>query len=304
MEIMITNPIVAELAGLGILDPAALEKIADRTRDLDIPVYRDRASGVIVLASVATSNVYYEGIKPEDRENDLSLTPLSTGEVVKTPILDDANRRRAQFLDRIAGRVVCDFGAGHGEFLHVCLDDVAAAHAVELRRHCLDYMAQRYGTRIVAARCLADLPAPFDVVTMFHVLEHIPDQTASLRAIRDALRPGGELIVEVPHAGDFLVRDCDVKAFRDFTFWSEHLVLHTQRSLAAVLTAAGFVDVAVSPFQRYGFTNHFYWMKEGKPGGHERLKHLYDPALDAAYKRYLCERAMTDTLIATARRAP
>lgn len=299
---MITNPLLAELAGLGVVNPAGFERIADKTRDLDIPVYIDTGSGVILLESVATSNAYYAMVKPEDREQGMSLTPLSSGEVLKTPTLEDAQRRRLQFLERIKGRVVCDFGAGHGEFLAACLDDIRAARAVELRQHCLDYIAAHYGPRIVAAPSLGDLPSPFDVLTMFHVLEHIPNQTATLQVIRGSLKPGGELIVEVPHARDFLIQELQLKAFQSFTFWSEHLILHTRESLAAVLKAAGFVDVQVSPFQRYGFTNHLHWLRHGKPGGHDRLRHLEDREMEVAYRRYLCSRDMSDTLIATARR--
>jgi SAM-dependent methyltransferase len=41
----------------------------------------------------------------------------------------------------------------------------------------------------------------FDVVTAFHVLEHVPDPVAMLRRMLQWLAPGGVLIVEVPNAG-------------------------------------------------------------------------------------------------------
>jgi SAM-dependent methyltransferase len=41
----------------------------------------------------------------------------------------------------------------------------------------------------------------FDVVTAFHVLEHVPDPVAVTRRMLDWLAPGGLLIVEVPNAG-------------------------------------------------------------------------------------------------------
>jgi len=44
-------------------------------------------------------------------------------------------------------------------------------------------------------------PASFDLVTAFHVVEHLPDPAAALRNMLGWLAPGGLLIVEVPNVG-------------------------------------------------------------------------------------------------------
>ena len=116
------------------------------------------------------------------------------------------------------------------------------------------------------------------------------------------LKAGGAIIVEVPHAEDFLIQSVDIPEFRAFTFWSEHLVLHTRASLEAVMAAAGFRDVRVLPHQRYGFTNHLHWFLERKPGGHEAFARFENSELEAAYRKAREADLTCDTLIGVGRK--
>jgi SAM-dependent methyltransferase len=57
------------------------------------------------------------------------------------------------------------------------------------------------GVRFVCADA-TDLPfddASFDLVTMFDVIEHIPDDLAAAREVRRVLRPGGVVLVTTPN---------------------------------------------------------------------------------------------------------
>jgi SAM-dependent methyltransferase len=48
-------------------------------------------------------------------------------------------------------------------------------------------------------RCeLQDLPAPYDVISMVHVFEHILDPPNVLRTLRGKLRDGGILVISIP----------------------------------------------------------------------------------------------------------
>lgn len=46
----------------------------------------------------------------------------------------------------------------------------------------------------------------YDVITLWHVLEHLPHPETQLPRIAAALRPGGHLAVEVPNAGSVLAK--------------------------------------------------------------------------------------------------
>lgn len=71
----------------------------------------------------------------------------------------------------------------------------------------------------------------FDLICLFDVLEHIPDDLAALHAARNKLAPGGKILITVP-AYNFL--------------WSSHdVVLHHKRrynrkELSTLLQKAGF----------------------------------------------------------------
>jgi hypothetical protein len=140
----------------------------------------------------------------------------------------------------------------------------------------------------------------FDVVTLFHVLEHLPEPIETLRKIRSRMAINARLVVEVPHACDFLHKTLKCEAFKNFTFWSEHLVLHTAQSLRQVLQLGGFSSIVVKGYQRYGFENHLHWLVEGKPGGHASWAHLKHDRLNERYAEMLGAIGQTDTLLAYA----
>ncbi len=114
------------------------------------------------------------------------------------------------------------------------------------------------------------------------------------------MEKGGTIIIEVPHARDFLLDALRIRSFIDFTLWSEHLVLHTRESLTAVVRAAGFTNECVTGFQRYGLSNHLYWLRHGKPGGHEQFARFSRPDLDVSYATMLKDIDQTDSLICIA----
>lgn len=114
-------------------------------------------------------------------------------------------RRRAASLAPYADapKNWLDVGTGHGHFCEAAravfpgtsFDGLDLTEGVEL--------AAREGRVERAFRGgfvgLADeLTESYDVVSMFHYLEHSTDPRSELRAARHAIRPGGHLLIEVP----------------------------------------------------------------------------------------------------------
>ena len=87
-----------------------------------------------------------------------------------------------------------------------------------------------------------------DTCFSFHVLEHLLDPIETLHKINNKLVENGIVIIEVPHANDFLLSVAKIDTFKKFTLWSQHLVLHTRDSLKRFLEVGGFCDIIIKEF--------------------------------------------------------
>ncbi len=96
---------------------------------------------------------------------------------------------------------VLDVGSGGGEFAYLLKSVDHEVVGVEPNRGYAGFSREQYGLE-VRVGFLGDVQLPaesFDLITIWHVLEHMEDPAAVLRQLRGALRPGGRLVVEVPN---------------------------------------------------------------------------------------------------------
>lgn len=173
-----------------------------------------------------------------------------------------ANRdwRFKMFLqDRLAPDKLLDIGCGLGEFL------------LWVREHGYDACVgldqdERKVQKVRAAGvkiyvddwdnfCRSRDEGEFGIVTLFDVLEHMPQPTALLRGIKRLLRPGGALVITVPNADRPLPFGREVWDFPPlhFTRWSpkamrtllEREGFSIVRQDASMLELRYFLDVMV-----------------------------------------------------------
>ncbi len=118
--------------------------------------------------------------------------------------------QRPILREMLAGHFACglDAGCGSGMFSHtvllpVCKDVWAIDIAVESVSRLKRRLPQAEGARLHIVRAsLAQLPfegASFDVVLCSEVLEHIEDDESALREIARVTKPGGFIVITVPH---------------------------------------------------------------------------------------------------------
>ena len=170
------------------------------------------------------------------------------------------------------GRLLAALGAGGSHrLLGVETDERAAA------------AARGRGVEVFVGE-LCDAPfasGSVDLVVLRHVLEHVRDPVATLRAAFAVLRPGGLVLGEVPNHRSF-------DAWLFGKHWGgahapRHLFHFTPQSLAQLLGAAGFEAPQISPALH---TGHWAlsiqnWLRRGRADtrGLRSGRAVYYPAL-------------------------
>jgi 2-polyprenyl-3-methyl-5-hydroxy-6-metoxy-1,4-benzoquinol methylase len=103
------------------------------------------------------------------------------------------------------GRVL-DYGAGTGAFLNTCKSNGWDTTGIEPDADARKVMRDKFSIssysnwqQAKAQNALHD----FDVITAWHVLEHVPDLKETIGELRGALKEKGKLIVAVPNPDSF-----------------------------------------------------------------------------------------------------
>jgi SAM-dependent methyltransferase len=148
-----------------------------------------------------------------------------------------------------------DVGCGTGEVLAVAAARGWQVTGVEPVAESASFARDRRGLAVHPTTLQeSGLPEKsFDVVTTFHVVEHMADGPGFIRTLARWVRPGGHVVVEVPNWRSFHRRNAG-------SFWSglrplEHVAHYGPSTLAATFRRAGVEPVRVS-------TPTFLWEKQ------------------------------------------
>jgi len=159
-----------------------------------------------------------------------------------------------------------DIGCGKGEMPLLLAEHGYRAAGLEMKQHYVEYLCQRHpGPRWLACDVaqLANTGELFDVISLYHVLEHVARPLEFLGHVRRICAPGALMVVEVPNAGGFEAR---LKGRKWHYYKVDHVSYFTERDLLAMADRTGWRVLKVKGYQHFSHPQHVWWKDAVKSG--------------------------------------
>ena len=183
------------------------------------------------------------------------------------------------------GNNLLDIGCGTGEFLHYCKNKGFHATGIEPNPKARNFAIQNYSLEVNDENHLKELPlSEYNVITLWHVLEHVHDLNGRIQTIKKLLKPDGTLLIAVPNSDSQ-----DAQIFGQF--WAaydlpRHLYHFTPKTMKVLLERNGFTIFQTVPlkFDAYyisllsekyqkGKQNYFNTLKNGFKSNFSAMNH-------------------------------
>jgi len=156
---------------------------------------------------------------------------------VKKAYFSDRVRLLEELCDR--GARVLDVGCSRGVFLELAKDAGFEPFGVELGVDEAEAAGSKVGGEIVVGD-FEEVEIPyrdFDVVTLFHVIEHFKSPSLGVAKVRSLLKPGGLVIIETPRIDNLWFRLLG-RRWRQFILG--HFFFFSMKTLGDLLERHGF----------------------------------------------------------------
>lgn len=191
--------------------------------------------------------------------------------------------RKVSLINRFksANNRILDIGAGTGDFLLKAKNSGWQIKGVEPNATAFKHAANK-GLELECS--LENVSNEyFDVVTLWHVLEHLPNLEAQIDGLSKLVNPGGGLVIAVPNYNSY-----DAKYYKEY--WAaydtpRHLWHFSKSSIIKLFEPKGFEVVEIKPMYFDSFYvsmlsekykgNRFIWLRGGIIGLLSNIKALF-----------------------------
>ena len=164
--------------------------------------------------------------------------------------MQEIARQHVKMLKRsipdLTGLKVLDVGCSSGLFLDEVRKEGALAFGAELSPDTASFARKHFGLVVHNGdwRSAGYGPANFDVITLFDVIEHLPDPLAELEALLPLLKPDGIILQSTPDIEGLFPR-LSYPLAKPLDYWPHpepphHLFQFSEKTLSAMVEKAGF----------------------------------------------------------------
>jgi len=192
-----------------------------------------------------------ESLKPGD---DYSGYDLNKQQRFARAFLVPQSLRAVRFIQRFKteGKLL-DVGCGTGEFLEAARTAGFAATGIEPSKAACKIARQKAGVICGELKDIILGESYFDVVTLWSVLEHVPDPLPALKKIYSTLKPDGILALRVPTSRGLLPSlalrlhkisagkiSYPLKVIYQLDWHYKHFYFYNRKSIRLLLEKSGF----------------------------------------------------------------
>lgn len=176
------------------------------------------------------------------------------------PDLPHIQRRVRDILRyaRPGGRAL-DIGCGKGEVALALHEKGFECAGVDMKAGLIAHLKAHFPQ--VAWRCaptadLAAMPGRYDMLTLYHVLEHISDPKAALAGVKALANPGALVVIEVPNVGGLEAR---LKCRRWHYYKLDHVNYFRESDLRRLAADLDMIVLGVRGYQHFSYPQDVLW---------------------------------------------
>jgi 2-polyprenyl-3-methyl-5-hydroxy-6-metoxy-1,4-benzoquinol methylase len=181
------------------------------------------------------------------------------------------------FINNISN--LLEIGAGDGSFLRIINENYPTVDLSAVETD-ISTLSQREEIKNLenyeSLEEICKYNNKYDVICLFHVLEHIIDPCDLISKIIKVIHKDSLFIIEVPSLNDPLLSLYNCESYKKYYFQNQHPYVYSENSLKRLMEFNGFETKKVVNHQRYGIENHLNWLINGSPGGTAQFREIFN----------------------------
>lgn len=210
---------------------------------------------------VEKNTKYYSYSDPNEYAKDKNkqikfISKIPFGSLLLRKYIDGCYQKRYERVLTLCKKgKILDIGCGEGSFLRKFPTSSWQISGVEINKNLAEFAKTHTKNATIITKPIESARFPkknFDIITLWHVLEHLHNPKVVLKSLNKLINPNGYLVIEVPN-GNSIYRKL-FKAHWQLLLLPQHLFFWTKKSITFALNKSGFHVVSISHTGIFNFS--------------------------------------------------